>query len=582
MKARCFLYVLVFVLMAAVGSVEADVQVRARVDRTHVSPGESLQLMVTINGGDGSVNVDAITDFKVLSRGTSTSMQFINGRTSREVTYNYMLIPNRKGALTIPALTVSVDDHYLLTDPIRITVESAAAGGTDTPEQEVWVTAEVSDALPYSGQQIIYTFSLYNAVQVSDAKFDPPEFEGFDAKELEKRDSFRKLINGREHIVTKVYYVLIPGKEGVLTIEPATLQVGIVRPDRRRRGLSGFDSIFNDPFFNRGTVEPRVLRTEPLEVRVRALPPYQGQEPFSGLVGRFDLSAAIESNELKTGDSTTVTVTVEGSGNIMDATAPRLGVPDAFKTYADAPQEEIAATSSGYSGKKIFRTALVPVAAGRFTLAPVKLTYFDVARQDYRTLSAAAIDVSVKAGADAAAPVTITAQPATTKKQTVTFTGRDILPLKESMDAVVSRRYLSFAVFLFWLALPLLGFGGVLLVQQLRRTDETPAARMKAKARRALKEAARARAAGDGIMGHLYQALSAAIFAAARRGGEALTWKEAEAVLLECGWEADVAGRAAELLEYIESSTFSGVILSEEKTEVLLNDVRAMVRKLAP
>jgi hypothetical protein len=582
MRVRGFIVMLVFVLIVAVGSVAADVQVRARVDRTSVAPGESLQLMVTINGGDGSVNVDAITDFKVLSRGTSTNVQFINGRTSREVTYNYTLIPNRKGTLTIPALTVSVGDRYLLTDPIRISVASSTADGTDSSEQEVWVTAEVSDVLPYSGQQIIYTFSLFNAVQVSDAKFQPPEFEGFSARELQKRDSFRKLINGREHIVTQVYYVLIPQREGILTIEPATLQVGIVRPNRRQRGLQGFDSIFNDPFFNRGSVEPRVLRTEPLEVRVRALPPYQGQEPFSGLVGRFDLNAGIESNDLKTGDSTTVTVTVEGLGNIMDATPPPLQVPDAFKTYADAPQEEITATPSGYSGKKIFRTALVPVKAGRFTLAPVKLTYFDVARQNYRTLSSAPIDVSVRAGVDTAAPVTITALPATPQKQAVTFTGRDILPLKESMDAVVSRAYLSFAVFLICLGAPLVAFGGLLLVQRLRRTDETPAARMKAKARRALKAAVQAGADRDGVMGHIYQALSAAIFAAARRSGEALTWKEAEAVLLESGWAPEVARRAADLLVQIESTKFSGEALSAEKVDELLSDVRHMVRKLAP
>lgn len=582
MKARGFIVMLVFVLMVAVGSVAADVQVRARVDRTRVAPGESLQLMVSINGGDGSVNVDAITDFKVLSRGTSTSMQFINGRTSREVTYTFMLIPNRKGTLTVPALTVSVDDRFLLTDPIRITVESTAPDGTDTSEQEVWVTAGVSDELPYSGQQIIYTFSLYNAVQVSDAKFDPPAFEGFSAKELEERDSFRKLINGRECVVTKVYYVLIPQKEGILTIEPATLQVGIVRPNRRQRGLQGFDSLFNDPFFNRGTVEPRVLRTEPLEVHVRALPPYQGREPFSGLVGRFELSAAIESSDLKTGDSTTVTITVEGHGNIMDATAPRFEVPDAFKTYADAPQEEITVTSSGYSGKKIFRTALVPVKVGRFTLAPVKLIYFDIAQQNYRTLSSAPIDVSVQAGTDTSAPVTITAQPATPQKQAVTFTGHDILPLKESMDAVVSRGYLSFAIFLICLAVPLLAFGGLVLVQRLRRTDETPAARMKAKARQALKAATQAGVDGNGIMGHLYQALNAAIFAAARRSGEALTWKEAETLLLDGGWDPDIARRAADLLAQIESSKFSGTALSAGKKDKLLTDVRHMVRKLAP
>ena len=99
----------------------------ARVDRTQLAPGESLALSVTLQNGEGDVDVTAINDFKVLSQGTSTSLRIVNGATSREVIYNYLLMPQRQGQLTIPALSVTVDGQVLRTEPIAVTVSDQPA-----------------------------------------------------------------------------------------------------------------------------------------------------------------------------------------------------------------------------------------------------------------------------------------------------------------------------------------------------------------------------------------------------------------------------------------------------------------------
>lgn len=571
-------------MAAAGGSAGADVQVKARVDRNQVSPGESFQLMVTVDGSDGTVNTGNITDFLIHSRGTSTSMQIINGRTSRQVTYTYLLIPRKKGRLTIPALAVEVDGKSYYTEPIVITVASRTDEKNGGMTRDVWISASVSQTDPYAGQQIIYTFSLFNAVQVTDAKFQPPEFDGYDAKELEKRNTFSRTINGREHMVTQVRYILIPRRAGNLTIEPATLQVGVVQPDdRRRRPSRGFDSIFNDPFFNRGIVEQRFFQTEALELQVKPLPDYQGTGDFSGLVGHFDLSAAVEKNQLKTGDSTTLVITLSGRGNILDAPAPALNIPAAFKTYDDTPQDDIDITAKGYSGKKIYRTALVPVEPGEFTLIPARLTYFDLEAQDYITLNVAPIKLSVMPASVAqTAPITITPDLPKNRKQAVAFTGRDILPVKEELNAIVSQKPLSFTGFVIWLVWPMFLFAGAVLIRRTLKKDQNVAVRMKIKSRQALKRATAAEDDQGAMLGHLYQALSAAILSAAGRHGEALTWEEAEKRLLESGKDTEFAKQCADLLARIESSKFSNTDLSEDQLKALLDSTRQMVRKLAP
>jgi hypothetical protein len=581
MRKSIIILATLFAMLAVSSPARAAVSVDATVDRTTVAPGESIQLQVTVSGGSGDVDLSNLDDFKVLSRGSGSSVQIVNGHMSRETTYTYMLMPRRQGRLTVPALAVDVDGRIYHSEPIAITVTSQPeTGGEHSDTQEAWVSAEVSEPSPYEGQQITYTFRLFNTVQIQDARFQAPQFDGFSAKEIKDRRTYRKIVNGREAVVTEIDYVLTPLASGSRTIEPAVLQVGILRPDRSGR-RSPFD-VFNDPFFNRGTVQTRVLQTDALKVTVRPLPSLPADLTFSGLVGRFDLQAGIEGGrDLKVGDSATLAVTVEGRGNIMDARPPELEIPSAFKTYVDNPQENIDVDRTGFHGKKIFRTALVPLEAGRFELAPVTLTYFDVEQKTYRTLTAAAPALTVAAALQTTpSPVTITPQPIKPFKKQVTFTGRDILPPKEDLAAIQSHRRFSWIYFLLCLAAPVLAFAVTVIVQRLRRKDTRPSALMKARARRAL--AAAGKSPPDQALSLLYQALTAAILSVAGRMGEALTLREAETLLLNSGRPEEEARDTANLLSRIESCKFSGGALTSRELDELLDRTHRALRKLVP
>jgi hypothetical protein len=413
---------------------------------------------------------------------------------------------------------------------------------------------------------------------VSDAKFQPPEFAGFKAKEIEKRGSFRKMINGRQFMVTEVYFLLTPLEAGAAVIEPARLQVGVVKPDQRRR-RSPFDDFFNDTIFRPGQVIIRQLRAEALELQIRPLPPLDSDRHFSGLVGQFELAAEMEKTELRVGDSATLTVALKGRGNLMDAAAPRLQHGDDFKAYDDSPQEEITTGRNGTGGRKLFRTALVPIKAGRFQLPPVELTYFDTQTASYQTLRAKIPELLVQPSEAAPAePVIIAPQRLPDIKKRVQFTGRDILPPKETLDALRSERLLDLKRFMLLLALPVLAYGIAATIQTWRRPDSTPAAIMKERALQALKSARHD--SPEMVLSHLYRALTAAILCSAGRQGEALTWQEARALMQAGGRPDDEAQQAADLLAAIESVKYSGTGLSPEKTDDLVVQTRKIVKEL--
>jgi hypothetical protein len=561
-------------------------EVRAVVDRTRISLGESVQLTVSTSGSMAEVDVSPIKDFNALSRGTSTSVQIVNGRMTREVKNNYTLIPLKEGRLRIPSLKVVSDGKTYQTREIEVQVSKQSR----QPEQanNVFARARVSNPHPYQGEQIVYTFQFFTSVQIANAKFQQPDFSGFVAKEIEDRKTYRQVISGIEFQVTELGFVLVPVGSGEKTIEPAVLQCDIVRRVRGRR--SPLDSFFNDPFFGRTQMEPRLLRTQPIAVAVKPLPPFTGTGSFSGLVGTFDIRAELETDILKAGDSTTLTVEIEGTGNIMDAEKPEIRVPDPFKdrfkVYEDAPEEDIRLEPSGYSGKKTFRIALVPIEEGEYTLDPVRFSYFDIQSGKYVTRTTGPFSLTVQP-AEKKDKLEVFASPTETGgvpkilKKKVEFTGRDILPLKEGLDALNRQDPMPLFRFILLLIIPAVVFIGLKAFFTLTRKDELPAKKMADRAEKALKDAEKADISNEVFLSSLYRALVSIILSRSGAMGESLTWAEAKEILSAGGCPDETVDRAAGLLERIESSRYSGLQLDQTKRTELLAETRQLFRSLS-
>ncbi len=276
---------------------------------------------------------------------------------------------------------------------------------------------------------------------------------------------------------------------------------------------------------------------------------------------------------MRVGDSTTLAVTISGTGNIMDAPAPAIPAPTEFKTYADNPEAQIQPGPQGYSGNKVFRTALVPVQPGQYRIDPIVLTYFDVESGGYRDISTSPFDVTVSPSDTAAADIDVfRGTPAQTPslKKRVEFTGRDILPLKEGLDALKPQRSMPPMWFGLFMAIPALLFLAVRTVMQMAQKDDSPGRIMADRAREALKSAASADTTDADFLSALYRALVSAILGRQGVMGTSLTWSEASDRLLEIGWNADDATATARLLEAIESFNYSGGNLDMQKRADLL------------
>jgi hypothetical protein len=572
------------------------IQATATVDSTHPEPGESITLTVSVDE-DAEVDVSVIKDFQVTSRGTRSSIQIVNTRMSKSMDYTFLLTPRKTGgSLTIPALPVKGDNGAQTeTDPITVTVTAGAdtQGPNDTPD--LFVTGEVSNPEPYVGEPVVYTFKLFAGVPLSNARFQKPEFTGFTAEKASDEKNVQQNYKGRAYNVTTLQYLLIPIESGKRTIEPAALQCDLVKRSTRSRRSSPFNSFFmNDPFFGGGDAETRVFQTDPVSVTIRPLPADTGSPAFSGLVGEFHIQAAVDKREIGVGESANISLTVDGTGNLMDAAAPAMPTLNAFKVYPDQPQTDVSPGPKGYTGKKVFRYALVAVTAGTYDLPTFEIRVFNTAKGAYETLSASlpAIHVAGQTPTQAVTPTPSnqgtaaapSAPPASStlpkiQKKAVTVTGEDILPLKTGLSTLDSHGPLTPFSFIIYLLLPVLPFLGCRLWLTRSRKRVTPARQMAVKARDALKQASRCDT-DEAFAASLYQALIYAVGAKSGTVGAFFTHAEAMERLEKSNVSESFRKEVLERFSQVETIRYSGRPITKEDRGRLETETRKTIGRL--
>jgi hypothetical protein len=529
--------------------------VTARVDKTAMTLEEMLFFQVTVEGGEARVDVNAIKDFTVVSSSTSSQRSFINGNWSHKVVYQYQLVPVKTGDLTIPALAVVRDGETQMTQPIRIQVRDQTRSGDGEPP--LFVTAQVSHENPVAGQQILYTLKLFVARPIAGASLSAPDFKGFTAREIEERHQYNTTRNNLTYAVTEVRYILTPLSPGRQVIDPAVITADVRVKSQSR---DTFDSFFNTPLFSGGRTVPKRLTTCPVTVDVAPLPPYTGKEPFSGLVGEFDLATGLDKTQLPVGESITLTLVINGTGNIMDAAMPKLSLPqDRFKVYEDTPAEEITMGPRGYTGKKIFKRALVPVRPGTAEISGISLTYFDVTQKTYVTRTTPPLQITATPAAQAETVVSPTpAQDPGTGRQEVQIVDKDILDIHQDVAVLTHTPRMGFALFICLVLLPAGLLGCAFVAVRGRKKEKPISVQMAERAGKHLDAASKATMSDPAVLSHCHTALTAAVMAKADRTGESLTREETVSILTRAGTNPAVIDEVVKLMAEMDAARFSG------------------------
>jgi len=500
-------------------------QISAEVNKTQVALDDQIVLAVTVMGPQASLpepQMPPLPNFSVYSSGRSQNISFVNGKVASSVVHTFLLVPRFVGKGTIEPISVSAQGTKVQTQPIEIQVLPPGSSQKAAPPQQlpaarpqgptqapdVFVTAEVDKARAYVNQQVTLSVRFYTAVNLlGNPQYNAPKTSGFISEDLPPERHGNTVFKGRTYYYSEIKTALFPAQAGRLSIGAALVRCQV----QQDLTVDPFAPDFFERFFSRGLggAQTREPRSEPLLVEALPLPEAGKPEDFSGAVGKFSVSAAVDRTRARVGEAVNLTVTVEGTGNLKVVGDPKLPRMDSLRAYETVSSLNLDKKGDLVRGSKVFKTVLVPRVSGDLTLPAISFSYFDPEQRAFRAAQTLPILIRVAPGEGGASAPAAPAAP-----QGLATISEDIRYLKARTSPPLAVRALEAVAGAGGAhAIPFLVFAACLALAGLRELGEAdPAGRRFRRAFRSasarMKSAARSGSDPGQAAGLLSEALS--------------------------------------------------------------------------
>lgn len=466
---------------------------------SHVSVGENFRVSYTINTQDVQDFKSGIRDFDGLEviagpyTSSQSSIQMVNGHTtaSSSITYTYTLFAEKNGTYTIPAAHAKAGGKDISSQPVKITVSGTAqrnnngtpknhddhdaepqmrAAGSKISGSDLFIKVSANKRKVHEQEPILLTYKVFTLVELTQLEGKMPDLTGFHTQEvpLPQQKSFHvEKVNGRNYrCVTWSQYVMYPQMTGKLEIPSITFKGIVVQ---QNRSIDPWEAFFNG---GSGIVEvQRDIVAPGLSIEVEPLPTRPAN--FSGGVGRFNISAQIDHDEVKAGEPITLRVVVGGVGNLKLLKQPIVEFPKDFDKYDAKVTDKTKLTSNGVEGNMIYDFLAVPRNQGKYTIPAVELVYYDTGSNSYKTVKTQPFAVTVNKGSGKGTTV---ADYSSEKE-------KDIHPLKlgKAKNHDVDQFFFGSRSYWVSLLLPLIAFITLLVVFRKRAIDNADVVKMRGK-----------------------------------------------------------------------------------------------------
>lgn len=545
---------------------EVTAQVDLSADTTRVGEPVRITMTLEVRGGRAPARLpwpDALTgNFELgnISNVGGSSRDLFAGPASAVYTrkVSALITPLAEGkfelgfAVAVEGATVESNVPVLEVLPADAVLPGPPPGSKPTePQGPVFLWALADKKKAYVGEQIVYTLDVYERRSFLGIHLrKPPSFTDFFTEELDEGQPRVESVGGMDYRVRPALRrALFPQRAGTLQIGAAELSVG-----GRQRILS-----------------------PAIDVEVLPLPG-EGRPPgFSANnVGRFSISAEVDRTSVAANEPVTLTITVEGVGNVKFVDPGPWPELTGLRRYDPKVETQLRKGSGGMGGKRSYEFLLIPEAGGSITIPVHELAYFDPETERYEVTRTEPIDIEVEGGEPVAAePET---EPEPQSEELAELIVDDALPRHTPRERWLSPgRWTSGMV-----AVPVLaaaGLGGAALWRRFGPDEQMRArAHRKQRHRGLIEEAEKAVASGDGFHGALAKLLQEIAVDRAGSEGVGLPRPELLRLLGQQGVPPGDVERLRVLLDRCDEARFAALKGSREDRQALLEEVLDLVR----
>lgn len=514
-----YLLLLLAFTSSGIIAVAQDIKVTAAASHYDVATGDRFKIEFRVNSNIDNFKPPKISDFRVLSGpNQSTSMSWVNGKTSANISYSYILMAVKEGSFTIPAAEVTIDGKKYQSNTIEINV-SKGANVQNTPNSnnttvtknsdDLFIKSSVNKTTVYQGEHLVATYQLFTKINIAaNEMVKNADLNGFWSQEINigQAQWTQEIINGeRWNIATIRKIVLFPQRSGELEIDP--LEMRFITQKR----VSGGQSIF-DQFFGQVVEEEHIVKSKPIKIKV--LPhPTPKPDGFVNAVGQLKMTTEVSATEVKANEAINIKVTISGTGNLPLIDNPQINFPKEFEIYDPKVTDNTKTGNNGVSGSKEYNYLVIPRYQGNFTIEPITFSYFNPSTKKYETISSNPIVLKINKGDGTDNNVTYTAA----GKEDIKILGKDIRYIHTDTPKFVlnaNNLYNTWKFYILLLLAPLL-FIIAFILRNKTRAANSDIARVKSRkagklASKLLSSAKKSLAAND--KNAFYEATSKALF----------------------------------------------------------------------
>ena len=568
-----------------------------------ISQGEETELRITLEGKlTREIEIPQLAGLRQAGSSTSSNISIINGSVSRQTTYSYTLElqqVGQAGTLTFPSFTIEIDGKTYKTKPLSLQVNKAANAtpsstgaapggansgtGAEAGSPAIFVRREFSTTQPYEAEPIVTTVKIYHRVDLAKAEVAGEKAPALRVLPLGE-DRGQETVNGETYQVIRLREVWIPQKAGALEVPPFRLQAAIVVASKR--APRGIDDFFSG-FFNQGRVVNKTVATEATTLTVRPVP--KDPRDHFGLVGSFMGSASLSTHQVKVGETTTLTLQIQGKGSLDRLGKVSLPFPSGLRAYEDKPDiKETPSAEKGLMSRATFKFALVANQAGSFSLGIYRLVFFDPASQKFSEIMVPLGTITVE-GAPRA-PVGNAAPPEHTGPGNHTPSAA-ASPLPQSADDVVdlyrgvwrepTAPWAKSAACLF-LCLSLLLYLGTRLWLFARKRGASQQRRSRSQAWKQLQSALEKTSHMDPVQGvhTLYSEFRHYLGVLADCKGAALTRQELDVLFASHGIPATLCENLQQIAARLEAGAYSTHGLSATEAKGMMTQLMTLAKEV--
>lgn len=332
----------------------------ASVDSSNIERGEIVTYQLMLNGENiVRPTISTLCGENVISTGSQTSIQMINGDMTKSYILTYKFLPQK--SCVIEPIEVEIDSKKLLTNSVKVNVVKQIIN-KDSP---FILTLESDKKEVYIGEpfEVKLLFKQRDGAEAIDSEFIAPNFKGFWIKNESESKRYKK--DG--YTIIEKNYKLSAQRVGELNISSA--QMRIAHRTHNRDQWAGMIS----------RIKWKSHYSNELNISAKAIP--NGLD----LVGEFSISAEIDKDSIKVNEAVNVNIKVIGKGNLEDIIS--------FKPNMDSVNvfdEKINIADGVLTQKMAF------VSDRDFTVPSFTLKFFNPNTKEVKTINTKPFNIKVK------------------------------------------------------------------------------------------------------------------------------------------------------------------------------------------